>query len=250
MSRRETTREDRAGDEHAESATTNGTPRVAPPKAWIEFSTPAAHEERAHHRERAHREHQADVPDLQHPPVLLDHQRVQEGGAGEPGHQRGVLDRVPAPVAAPAELRVGPAGAEQDPDAEEQPGGEREPADRRIQSASTRRASSAPIANAKGSCTACTPSTASGGGSSSSGSAAAGPGPRLPAGPGACSNGGRRRPSARRRSRQDEQDRRAQAATSRIRLRPRNSARLDHSDSSQAHSSSEPSCEDHAARAR
>src|SRR5271168_2512886 len=35
-----------------------------------------------------------------------------------------------------------------------------------------------------------------------------------------------------------------------MRLRVRNSARLDHSDSSHAHSSSEPSCEDHTAAAR
>ena len=54
---------------------------------------------------------------------------MQERRARQPGHQRGVLDRVPAPVAAPAELRVGPAGAEQDAKAEEQPGGEREAAD-------------------------------------------------------------------------------------------------------------------------
>ena len=53
---------------------------------------------------------------------------MQERGAGQPRHQRGVLDRVPGPVAAPAELGVGPARAEQDPDAEEEPGGEREAA--------------------------------------------------------------------------------------------------------------------------
>ena len=75
-------------------------------------------------------EHERDVPHLQHPPLLLDHQRVQERRARQPRHQRRVLDRVPAPVAAPAELRVGPARAEQDADAEEQPGGEREAADR------------------------------------------------------------------------------------------------------------------------
>ena len=36
---------------------------------------------------------------------------------------------------------------------------------------------------------------------------------------------------------------------SRMRLRVRNSARLDHSDISHAHNSSEPSCEDHTAAA-
>ena len=47
-----------------------------------------------------------DVPDLQHPALLLDHHRVQERGAGQPRHQRRVLDRIPGPVAAPAELGV------------------------------------------------------------------------------------------------------------------------------------------------
>ena len=42
----------------------------------------------------------------------------------------------------------------------------------------------------------------------------------------------------------------AYGATSRRRRRVRNSTRLDQSDSSQTHSSSEPSCEDHAAAAR
>src|SRR5277367_4361164 len=42
----------------------------------------------------------------------------------------------------------------------------------------------------------------------------------------------------------------AYAATSRKRFRVRNSARLDHIDISHAHSSSEPSCEDHTAAAR
>ncbi len=42
----------------------------------------------------------------------------------------------------------------------------------------------------------------------------------------------------------------AYGATSRILRRVRNSTRLDHSDSSHSHSSSEPSCEDHAAAAR
>ena len=41
----------------------------------------------------------------------------------------------------------------------------------------------------------------------------------------------------------------AHGATMRSARRVRNSTRLDHSDSSQSHSSSEPSCEDHAAAA-
>ena len=88
---------------------------------------PGADEERAEQGERERRDDQRDVPDLEHPAFLLDHHRVQERGADQPRHQRGVLDRIPSPVAAPAELRVRPAGAEQDPDREEDPGDEREP---------------------------------------------------------------------------------------------------------------------------
>ena len=42
--------------------------------------------------------------------------------ADQPGHERGVLDRIPEPPAAPAELVVGPAAAEGDADGEEDPG--------------------------------------------------------------------------------------------------------------------------------
>ena len=65
---------------------------------------------------------QRDVPDPQHPAALLHHHRVQVGGAGEPRQQRRVLDRVPRPVAAPAEHLVGPPGAEHDADGQEAPG--------------------------------------------------------------------------------------------------------------------------------
>ena len=70
-----------------------------------------ADQEGAEQRKRERPADQGDVPHLEHPPPLLDHDRVQEGGPHQPRHQRGVLDRVPPPVAAPPELRVGPAGA-------------------------------------------------------------------------------------------------------------------------------------------
>ncbi len=50
---------------------------------------------------------------------------MQEGCAGEPGHQRGVFDGIPAPVAAPAEHGVGPVHAEADAAGEEEPGDHR-----------------------------------------------------------------------------------------------------------------------------
>ena len=50
--------------------------------------------------------------------------RMEQGGRGEPGHQRGVLDRIPEPPAAPAELVIGPVGAGGDAEGEEDPGAE------------------------------------------------------------------------------------------------------------------------------
>ena len=55
---------------------------------------------------------------------------MDERGGGEPREQRRVLDRVPAPEAAPAEHRVAPPRAEHDADREEAPRDERRTADR------------------------------------------------------------------------------------------------------------------------
>ncbi len=84
-----------------------------------------ARQERAEEREAERERDEHHVPDLQHPALLLDHHRVQERGRGEPRHQRGVLDRIPGVVAAPADLDVRPVRAEQLADAEERPGDER-----------------------------------------------------------------------------------------------------------------------------
>ena len=89
-----------------------------------------AREERAEEREVERERDEDHVPDLQHPALLLDHHRVEERGCREPRHERGVLDRIPGVVAAPADLDVRPVGADQLPDAEERPGRQR-PAARR-----------------------------------------------------------------------------------------------------------------------
>jgi hypothetical protein len=54
--------------------------------------------------------------------LFLHHDGVEKRGAREPGHEAGVLDRIPAPVAAPTEYGVGPMHAEEDAGSEEQPG--------------------------------------------------------------------------------------------------------------------------------
>ena len=104
----------------------NGTAERRGAEGVDRVEDPRAHEEGAEDRQHAGGQHERDVPDLQHPALLLDHHGVQERRADQPRHQRRVLHRIPGPVAAPAELGVGPAGAEQDPDPEEEPGGERE----------------------------------------------------------------------------------------------------------------------------
>ncbi len=85
---------------------------------------PAPGDERADERQEKGQGHEKVVPELHHVALLLDHHRVQVRRPGEPGHERRVLHRVPGPVAAPAELHVGPPPAQQDPDREEEPGEE------------------------------------------------------------------------------------------------------------------------------
>jgi hypothetical protein len=68
---------------------------------------------------------QEDVPDLEHAVALLHERAVQVRRAREPRHERRVLDRVPGPIAAPAELLVAPQAAEQEAEREESPGDHR-----------------------------------------------------------------------------------------------------------------------------
>ena len=81
-----------------------------------------AGEQRAEQGEQEGGEDEPDVPALHHAFALLHHDGVEKGGAGEPGHEAGVFDGVPAPVAAPAEHGVGPVHAEEDAAGEEEPG--------------------------------------------------------------------------------------------------------------------------------
>ena len=46
---------------------------------------------------------------------------MQQGGAGEPGHQRGVFHRVPEPPASPAQFIIGPVGAHRDAERQAHP---------------------------------------------------------------------------------------------------------------------------------
>ena len=112
------------------AATTAMKPRKNGPiedcvKLWIELITPLRVRKVPKSESAKAPRDEDDVPDAQHVLLLLHHHRVQEGRGDEPGHERGVLDRVPRVPAAPADLLVGPLGAEEDAEAEERPGGER-----------------------------------------------------------------------------------------------------------------------------
>ena len=69
-----------------------------------------------HEQEGGARQHQVEAPEAA--PAALQQHAVGQGQGREPGHQGGVLHRVPAPVAAPAEGLVGPVAAEHDGGAE------------------------------------------------------------------------------------------------------------------------------------
>ena len=249
MSRRETTRQTEPAI-ISPISTRNGPPSVEAPNAWIESRIP---------------ERTRNVPMIARIPVARTSEAFQifsiprfswtmiecrNAVPREPRQQRGVLHRVPGPVAAPAELGVAPAGAEEDADAEEEPGGEREAprgpdplgADPAGDQRADREGERAPR-------TACTPSTASGGGTSCSGGAAAGSGPcPPPARAASCSKGcAANTSSPQKNAAKPSSTAVAHGAISRSRRPSEQSTTLDHIESSHTQSSSEPSCEDQAA---
>ena len=84
--------------------------------------------------------------------ALLHHQgRVQQRGAHQPGHERGVLHRVPEPPAAPAQLVVGPEASPcVMPTVSEHQAASAQGRTQRAQAASTRPSISAATAKAEG----------------------------------------------------------------------------------------------------
>src|SRR5580704_49034 len=82
-------------------------------------------EQRSENGEHIGDEDEPDVPDFHHAALFLHHHRVQESGGGNPGKQRSIFHRVPRPVAAPTENRVGPVGAKKNADGLKAPGDHR-----------------------------------------------------------------------------------------------------------------------------
>ena len=83
---------------------------------------PGAGEEGAQDGEAEGGHHQGQVPHLEDPPALGDHDRVEVGRADQPRQERGVLHRVPGPEAAPPQHLVGPPRPQHDPERQEGPG--------------------------------------------------------------------------------------------------------------------------------
>ncbi|KAG0921743.1 hypothetical protein G6F31_020201 [Rhizopus arrhizus] len=69
-------------------------------------------QERSQDAERKSADRQQHGPAAEGPPALGDDQRVDQGRTRQPGHERGVLHRIPEPPAAPAQHVVGPGAAQ------------------------------------------------------------------------------------------------------------------------------------------
>ena len=85
------------------------------------FDDAGAHQERAEQRQRERRDREQQRPALEQSALLGHRQRMNQRRADQPRHERGVLDRIPEPPAAPAELVVRPPAAERDADRQEHP---------------------------------------------------------------------------------------------------------------------------------
>ena len=83
---------------------------------------PRADDEGADKRQREGKDRQQDGPAFQPSALFDDDGRMKKRRRREPWHQRGVLDRVPEPPSAPAELVIGPPAAERDSGRQRTPG--------------------------------------------------------------------------------------------------------------------------------
>ena len=81
-----------------------------------------AGDERAEHDEDEREGGGKDGPALHHVATAVHGEGVNHGDGDKPGEKRGVLDRVPAPVAAPAQADIGPHSAQANAGSEEDEG--------------------------------------------------------------------------------------------------------------------------------
>ena len=81
-----------------------------------------ADEKRADQRERERDDREQHRPAPERAALFGDGERMNQRRAGEPRHERRILDRIPEPPSAPAELVIRPGAAERDADRQEAPG--------------------------------------------------------------------------------------------------------------------------------
>ncbi len=87
------------------------------------FHQAAARDECAHDAEAERQARAHDGPALEHAPVLVHGEAVDKRRGNEPWQKRGIFNRVPAPVSAPAQHYVGPHGTKANAHGEEHPCG-------------------------------------------------------------------------------------------------------------------------------
>ena len=99
-------------DARRQAPAPRNTRKVGPMSHWVkectELKTPERVMKVPRMVSRKLASNSVSVHPLEDPLPLLDHRRVDEGGGGQPGQERRVLDRIPRPVAAPAEHLVRP----------------------------------------------------------------------------------------------------------------------------------------------
>ena len=81
-----------------------------------------AHQEGAEQAQRESGNRQQQRPGGKGATLFGDRLRVDQRRADQPGHERGVFDRVPEPPATPAQFVIGPPAAQRDADGQEGPG--------------------------------------------------------------------------------------------------------------------------------
>ena len=117
-------RERAADDDHQEHQDVDPARRVGG-EAVHRGQHAGAHQEGAQQAERESENREQHGPALQAVPLLRHDGRVQQRGRHQPRHEGGVLDRIPEPVPAPAELVIGPPGTQRDTRRQRAPGEQR-----------------------------------------------------------------------------------------------------------------------------
>src|SRR3984893_18583105 len=84
-----------------------------------------AHQEGSDKRQGEGEDRKEDRPDFEGFPLFHHRRAMQQRGGGKPWHQRGILDRIPEPEAAPAKRVIGPIGAHRYAECQGNPGDQR-----------------------------------------------------------------------------------------------------------------------------